>query len=75
MNQPIVLLEIAPSLKAYYFGKAYDNSQVKRRMRRYIESGKLNIPIIRAYRIYLDNIDLELPGKVGLLGGVKVNVD
>lgn len=71
MNQPIVLLEIGPFLKAYYFGKAYDNSQVKRRIRNYIQSGKLNIPIIRAYRIYLNNIDLELP----VIGGVKVNVD
>jgi len=71
MNQPIVLLEIAPFLKAYYLDRPFDNSQVKRRMKMYIESGKLNIPIIRAYRIYLNNIDLELP----VVGGAKVNVD
>ena len=67
----IDLPNIREFLAAYYLDRAFDNSQVKRRMRNYIEGGKLNIPIIRAYRIYLNNIDLELP----VIGGVKVNVD
>ena len=71
MNPNIDLPNIREFLAAYNLDRAFDNSQVKRRMRNYIQTGKLNIPIIRAYRIYLNNIDLELP----VVGVVKVNVD